>query len=371
MADRGGCGTRGTHDFDRLVKAATGLDPAALGPAAVDRAIRGRVRACGLDDRAAYWRCVTSRPDELRALIDAVVISETWFFRDREAFAALARFAAARLAADPARGLRLLSLPCATGEEPYSMAMALLDAGIAPTRFRIDARDVSAATIARAGRACYGDDAFRGAPPASRDAHFDAVDGTWRASATLRGCVDFAPGNVFVAGPAALGTYDAVFCRNLLIYFGRAERTRAAIALARRLAPDGLLFVGPSETGLLPRRLFAPSGDPMAFAFRPRAARAARRVAPMLTRAGNLPSRQGAPAPQGADAYHRLGAQREAGGDRAGAVALYRKALYLEPGHADALRRLAALLARQGDTEGARQLQARLAGLSAGRANAT
>jgi chemotaxis protein methyltransferase WspC len=81
--------------------------------------------------REAYWQHLTTTATERQALIDSLVVPETWFFREREAFAALARLGAKRLAAQPGEVLRVLSVPCSSGEEPYSAAMALLDAGLA------------------------------------------------------------------------------------------------------------------------------------------------------------------------------------------------------------------------------------------------
>ena len=123
-------------DFDALLREAIGLDATSLGPSAVARAVAARQAACRLDDVHGYWLRVRSSPSELQELIEAVVVPETWFFRDPAAFSALAAMAHSDLVANPARDLRLLSLPCSSGEEPYSMAIALLDAGLPANRFR-------------------------------------------------------------------------------------------------------------------------------------------------------------------------------------------------------------------------------------------
>ncbi len=143
-------------DFEQLLKAVDGAGRR-LDRLGGDRARRAGA-AVGLRPRRirhAYWERVRGSRAELQALIEAVVVPETWFFRDREAFAALARLAREEwLPSAPQTGCcRLLSLPCSTGEEPYSMAMALLDAGVPADRFRIDAVDISAAALAQAERA--------------------------------------------------------------------------------------------------------------------------------------------------------------------------------------------------------------------------
>ena len=132
-------------DFENLLKETMGLDVASIGSSAIERAVEKRLLACELQETHAYWERVRASEAELQELIEAVVVPETWFFRDREAFAALALTVYEDwLGAHPEDHLRLLSLPSSTGEEPYSMAIALLDAGFPANRFRVDAVDISA-----------------------------------------------------------------------------------------------------------------------------------------------------------------------------------------------------------------------------------
>jgi chemotaxis protein methyltransferase WspC len=400
-----------------LLKAAMGLDASSLGPSAIQRAVDARRRASGAADTAAYLQLLRDDARELQALVESVVVPETWFLRDPEAFATLADVVAQRLRDTPLRPLRLLSLPCSSGEEPFSMAMALLDAGVDAHQFRIEAVDISEIAVEAAQRASYGPNSFRSAELGFRDRHFRASgEQRWTPSDRVRACVTFTTGNLLAPGflPGE-GHYDAIFCRNVLIYFDPDTQVRAVEVLTRLLAPDGWLFVGPSETGLLPRQKFASAQRPMAFAFRRQAARAVPRAAkagasnapsekagvagsstsapPSARRASVMaPSRQRAArvvdhelrrsqalADQGklaeaasaceqhlrdqgasADAYCLLGLIREAAGDKAAAAALFRKALYLDPRHAESLGHLALLLERKGDANGARLLRERL-----------
>src|ERR1700681_2973009 len=111
-------------DFEQLLKASIGLDVGSVGPSSIERAVQDLLVAFGLRDRHVYWDRVCASGTELQALIEAVVVSETWFFRDREAFATLALIIHDEWLRAPAdRVLRLLSVPSSTGEEPYSMAM--------------------------------------------------------------------------------------------------------------------------------------------------------------------------------------------------------------------------------------------------------
>jgi chemotaxis protein methyltransferase WspC len=116
----------------------------------VERAIKNRMEQTAATDHDAYLQQIT--PEELTALVELVVVPESWFYRDPQAFVAMTDFVRARLAANSDRLVRILSIPCAGGEEPYTMAMVLTDAGIPPENFIIDAYDISPACVARAQR---------------------------------------------------------------------------------------------------------------------------------------------------------------------------------------------------------------------------
>jgi len=106
-------------DFESLLKTTMGLDTASIGSATIERAVRLRMSTVGLKQAEDYWQQVQRSTKELQELIEAVVVPETWFFRDREAFAALVRLATEEWRpAHPDRALRLRSAPCSTGEEP-------------------------------------------------------------------------------------------------------------------------------------------------------------------------------------------------------------------------------------------------------------
>lgn len=143
--------------FENLLKQTMGLDATSIGSSAIERAVQERLSACHLKDPDSYWERVRSSETELQELVEAVVVPETWFFRNPEAFAALVRLVREEwLPSHPEGVLRLLSLPCSTGEEPNSIAMALLDAGFPANRFDIDAIDISARALARAQLGLYG-----------------------------------------------------------------------------------------------------------------------------------------------------------------------------------------------------------------------
>ncbi|WP_191575448.1 CheR family methyltransferase [Achromobacter insolitus] len=259
------------EEFSGLLKRRMGLDSGSIGQAAVERAVRHRMHAAGVDDEQDYLMRVQAWPDEMQQLIEAVIVPETWFFRYPESQDAMAALARERLFAPGCEGrtLRVLSVPCSSGEEPYSIAMALLDAGVPPHRFHVDALDISVRMVEFAQRAVYGRNSFRGGDLAFRDRHFSEVPDGHQLAARVRGQVRFQPGNLFdpnlLAGAAP---YDFVFCRNLLIYFDLATQERAVQVLRRFARDDGVLFVGPAETSLLTGRRLPAVPLARSFAFR-------------------------------------------------------------------------------------------------------
>ncbi|PYB85161.1 MULTISPECIES: CheR family methyltransferase [Pseudomonas] len=401
--------------FFRFLQERIGLDVESVGAAMVERALRQRctlVQAADLDD---YWLRLQQSSDEQQALIEAVIVPETWFFRYPESFTALAGLAhkrAAELAG--ARPLRILSLPCSTGEEPYSIAMALLDGGLSPGAFRVDGIDISPSSVAKGEKALYGRNSFRGSELAFRERHFSPSGDTHRLDERVRQQVSLQAGNVLdPALKAREGLYDFVFCRNLLIYFDVPTQQRVFEVLKRLIHAQGVLFIGPAEGSLLARLGMRPLGIAQSFAYvrqddaPPPVAKplpvARQPVAPPSPRLVALPPRAAkssavpaAPVPaQGeaqllaliarqanagenqqaradcerylrqfapkAQVYYWLGLLSDTEGDAAQAITHYRKALYLEPQHPEALMHLAMLLAAQGDDAGARRLQERAA----------
>ena len=259
-----------------MLHAATGLS---LSKAVVDRAIRQRVEVTGARDADAYLKDIA--PGEMAALVELVVVPESWFYRDQQAFHAAAEYIAARLAAAPERLLRILSVPCAGGEEPYTMAMVLSDAGVAHDRFVIDAVDISEGCIERARTGVYGRNAFRNQDMGFRERHFTACDGDeFRINDDIRKQVRFKQANMLDSDlDARAGSYDVIFCRNLLIYFDKPT-TRAAIAkLDQLLRRGGLLFVGYAEVPSLCQNGFAPLPYTQAFGLTREAAVERRKVA--------------------------------------------------------------------------------------------
>lgn len=269
------------RDIERLLHDTMGLDAETLGGNAVERAVRARLAALSAEMHdtspySRYWQRLQQSPQELQALIEAIVVPETWFFRHRDAFTALAQMAQEERASRrgtprETQALRLLSLPCSTGEEPYSIAMTMFDAGFAASDFTVDALDISERALAVAREGLYGRNSFRGPPGTMlfRDRYFTPEEDNFRIIGALRTQVRWHAGNLFDASLLdRLGTFDFVFFRNVLIYFDRDGQRRAIAALERLMRMGATLFAGPAEGGTLTSNGLAPTGHVQAFSFR-------------------------------------------------------------------------------------------------------
>ncbi len=258
--------------FFAFLKDRIGLDVASVGEAIIERAVRQRCTLSKARDHDDYWHMLLGSADEQQALIEAVIVPETWFFRYPESFVTLGKLANARLAQlNGVRPLRILSLPCSTGEEPYSIAMALFDAGLRGPQFSVEAVDISPLSIQRARQGVYGKNSFRGDQLGFRERFFSAVEEGYRLEERVRDQVRFQSGNLLDPAMAvAQSAYDFVFCRNLLIYFDVDTQRQGFEALKRMTREDGVLFIGPAEGSLLGRMGMVSIGIAQSFAFRRR-----------------------------------------------------------------------------------------------------
>ncbi|NEO80714.1 CheR family methyltransferase [Moorena sp. SIO4G3] len=254
--------------IEALLRKKIGLDGSTIGSRQIARAIETRRLACGLPDQQTYLQKLQTSPQELEALIETVVVLETWFFRDKQPFGFLSRYLRSEWLPNPNHPiLRVLSIPCSTGEEPYSIAMTLLDVGLTPNQFRLDAIDISKEALQKARRALYSRNSFRGNQLQQRKRYFKQTTDGYELCQLVRNTVNFKHGNILDPLGLAQSNYDIIFCRNLLIYLDKSARFRAIELLDRLLMPKGLLFVGSAETGVITTNRFVSVRYPFAFAY--------------------------------------------------------------------------------------------------------
>ncbi len=410
--------------IETILKETMGLHSASIGSSAIISAVQRRMCERADNCADAYFAQLLVSRREIDALIEEVVIPETWFFRERKAFDALRGFVNKEwLPNHAADKLRILSLPCSTGEEPYSIAMTLMDMGLPEQRFHIDALDISMQALARAKRAVYGDNAFRGNDIAFRERFFQRSNAGYKLDETIRQNVSFIQANILnTAFMPGQGLYDVVFCRNLMIYFDNITQMQTVAVLSRLLKATGILFVGHAESSMILNHGYVSEHVSRAFAFRKvgfetksgRHTKPARQQPDYQTRIGlpgylahkgktrtasvsqprlfpqALPlaekeslsddsleqafclANEGSLAEAASlcenwlqhnapcvRAYYLLGLIREAAGSGQQAEEYLRKAIYLQPDHQQALVHLALLVEQRGDTAAAEVLYQR------------
>lgn len=217
--------------------------------------VHGRLQARGLRSPFQYYRLLSDGPDgkaELLHFLDLLTINETSFFRNGPQFDLLRGQILPEVLDRKARrgetALRIWSAGCASGQEPYSLAMAVLELnptarGIAP---RIYASDISFTALEFAQRGLYPADKVRGVPPTFLLRHFERRDGGYVVKEEVRRLIVFDYHNL--KHENGLTDLDIVFCRNVMIYFDEAEQRRLVEKFCRALRPQGYLFLGHAES---------------------------------------------------------------------------------------------------------------------------
>ena len=395
------------------------IDPALAGERVLHPIVEERRRELGDRDADAYADRLLRDPAEFGRLRERITVPETWLFRYPASFEALR----ARLSRPGTTAFRALSVACATGAEPYSVAATALAAGVPADGIEVVAVDPSEAALERAAAGRYGRMGVRGGLPSWAATWFREDPSGVTVDPAVRACVRFVHG----AAPEALealpaAAFDAVFCRNLGIYLGEPGRAAIGRALLRVLRPDGALFLGHAERpalfGLADRLEPLPDAPAGSFAHAVRAAVAPPRVARAVAaappvaiartpapaapaaRPAHLPASPASPssprplatpAPCLADARAaadagdlaaalELAQALHAAGDRSASLlellgsihsglglhavaeGWLRQAVYVDPSHPEALLQLAALAERRGDRAQAERYRMRAAG---------
>ena len=185
-------------------------------------------------------------------IVDALTTHETLFFRDTSPFDALAKVIVPEIRDATRVGkprLRVWSAACSSGQEPYSIAIKLLESvdDLSGWNISILASDVSSGTVAAARKGIYQDHEIRrGISESQKRAFFEAHGEHWQLKNQVRRLIQFQVGNLDSASQP-VGPFDLIYCRNVLIYFTPEDANRILRVVASRLAPGGRLFVGCSE----------------------------------------------------------------------------------------------------------------------------
>ncbi|MGV6825844.1 MAG: CheR family methyltransferase [bacterium] len=252
-------------EVQRILEQAIGFDPSRVSYVALENLVRKRLDELQIADIPDYARLIAQDLNELQYLIENVVVPETWFFRHRRVFEALTPSFddLSERYHTQGRVIRCLSLACSTGEEPYSLAIALRDADIPAHALRIDGVDISKNALEKARRARYGQESFRAdlvIPPAE---HFSEQEAGYQVDPSITQRVSFTQLNVLdTTRIKALGLYDIIFCRNMLIYFSPHRQRSVLEQIQQNLTDSGILVVSSTEAPLVTEHLGMSQPDP-------------------------------------------------------------------------------------------------------------
>jgi chemotaxis protein methyltransferase CheR len=222
----------------------------------VEKRLARRIQEADMGSFASYLYQLRSGPnaeDEFSKVVDILTTNETYFFRERSQLSALVEEIVPGMLSrqlTSRRPISIWSAGCSSGEEPFSVAMMGMEAGLVPGRdFRVYASDISRAVLNRARRGVYREASFREADESTRRRYFAQKDGLTRISDSVKRHVDFVHMNLLDSSKVSLlGTMDVILCRNVIIYFDLETKKRVMKTFHDKLRPGGYLLLGHSES---------------------------------------------------------------------------------------------------------------------------
>lgn len=381
-----------------------GLSSTAVSKKHIEQAVEDRLKISRSKTVLDYYHKLLVSPQEVQELIELLIVPETWFFRDKGSFEFLSNYVYNewQILKD-GNPLRVLCVPCSTGEESYSISITLLEAGLAPDKFYIDALDISKKNLIKAETALYTKNSFRSKEDVRlRNRYFEKLTEGYLLNRLVRNTVHYMHGNIvepnFLSNKAR---YDIIFCRNLMIYLSKRAQKRVLANVSRLLKPRGIVITSPAETDLFRLAGFVSENYPMANAFRnpssvekqeepPKQVDDLFEHTPLVSSEIQLVTREKEIEPVSlleqasvladkgelpeahkicleyiqnhqtdSKGYFLLGLLQYAEGQEELAFASLQKAIYLDPGHYEALIYLALLAEKRSDFEQAALLRTR------------
>lgn len=234
--------------------------------------LQTRLLKCRVHDFHAYHRYLTTSPDrenEWGELASVLSNNETYFFRERAQLDVLSTDVLDEALKSGGR-LKIWSSASSTGEEPFTIAMMLTESHrISPTQVTIHATDLSPRALEKAATGFYRELSFRATPPEMVQRYFRPFEGGFFINDEIKRMVEFSRINLLDArAVAGMGIHDAIFCRNVLIYFDKPTQKRVVEAFADALRPGGYLFLGHAESIMRVTDLYEPVVTPKAIYYR-------------------------------------------------------------------------------------------------------
>ena len=221
----------------------------------VDKRLYERMKETGHANFRSYFTFMRFQAsgEEFQSLVNAMTVNETYFFREHYQFEAMVSCLMDELSdiRPPGKDLRIWSVPSRTGEEPYSIAIYLLEywRGLAERDVEIVSSDIDSRVLEQAKKGLYSKRSIQNIPAPVVSKYFKKTGNDYQLCDDIRESVSFCLINILAAKESrSLSRFDLIFCRNLLIYFDDQSRQRAAQVLYDALNPGGFIFLGHSES---------------------------------------------------------------------------------------------------------------------------
>jgi len=241
----------------------------------VERRVVDRMAAVGAEDFGEYLNLLRFQAsgEELQLLVNQMTVNETYFFREKYQLDCLVNSALDEVVRDrkPGDRIRIWSAGCSTGEEPYSIAIMLLEFWKRVDEFEIElhASDIDSRVLTAARAGLYEERSLQFLPPHLVSKYFTLeAPGRWRIIGDLRDSIEFSHVNLMDSEQIRrFRNLDVIFCRNMLIYFDDLGRREVAAGFHEALAPGGFVFLGHSESMARMSSLYAPRRFPEAIIY--------------------------------------------------------------------------------------------------------
>lgn len=223
----------------------------------VDKRVLSRMKATDHDSFRSYFSFLRFDPQQLefQQLVNLMTVNETYFFREEYQLKAMVHGALQQIVKHkrPGDTVRIWSLPCSTGEEAYSIALYLLEFWPELDNYDVEiiGSDIDTRVLQKARYGNFNARSVKNLPKFIKQKYFtfDAKTECYQLNQNIRECVGFSPVNLHEdSSMQKFAKFDLIFCRNLLIYFDDVSRRQAAERLFDALNPNGILFLGHSET---------------------------------------------------------------------------------------------------------------------------
>lgn len=249
-----------------------GMNPIKIAEAKWEDLIEERMKVNDIHSLLDYTNLLMESHKEQTVFIDRLIVGETWFFRDGSSYLLTKQYCQQLLnfERNNRSQVRVLSIPCSSGEEPLSIAFSLLEANIHPSQFLIEGIDISSELIEKAKNGHYAKSSFRESnSPLIQRRYFRQGEGSsWTLLPKYRHLVRYRKSNILYPDfIIAKEMYDIIYCKNLLIYLTEEARRKVLTTVEALLMKGGLLFVGSAEASFFEEKHFKKLDIPQTFGF--------------------------------------------------------------------------------------------------------